>query len=107
MILKEETQQELHICKYCGAETTQSDDECYAKPQKTNNMTAVEWLKEKMKKHYEEFGGLNYSEYWNEEFKQALEMEKQQIMKAYDKGYDDFNVYEAEKYYNETYKPST
>jgi hypothetical protein len=31
-----------------------------------------------MKKHYEEFGGLNYSEYWNEEFQQALEMEKQQ-----------------------------
>ncbi len=41
-------------------------------------MTAVEWLKEKMKKHYEEFGGLNYSEYWNEEFQQALELEKQQ-----------------------------
>jgi len=73
-----EPKQELHICKYCGAETTQPDDECYAKPQKTNNMTAVEWLKEKMKKHYEEFGGLNYSEYWNEEFQQALEMEKQQ-----------------------------
>lgn len=24
--------QETHICKYCNAETTQSDDECYAKP---------------------------------------------------------------------------
>jgi len=24
--------QETHICKYCGAETRQSDDECYAKP---------------------------------------------------------------------------
>jgi|688.fasta_scaffold870724_2 hypothetical protein len=32
MIQKKETQQELHICKYCGVETTQSDDECYAKP---------------------------------------------------------------------------
>lgn len=24
--------QEIHICKHCNAETTQSDDECYAKP---------------------------------------------------------------------------
>jgi len=22
----------LHICQYCGAETNQSDDECYANP---------------------------------------------------------------------------
>jgi hypothetical protein len=36
MIPKEEPQQEFHICKYCGVETTQPDDECYAKPkQKT------------------------------------------------------------------------
>jgi hypothetical protein len=34
MIPKEEPQQEFHICKYCGVETTQPDDECYAK-QKT------------------------------------------------------------------------
>lgn len=27
-----EPKQETHICKYCNAETTQSDDECYAKP---------------------------------------------------------------------------
>jgi len=25
--------QETHICKHCGVETTQSDDECYAKPE--------------------------------------------------------------------------
>jgi hypothetical protein len=99
-----EPKQELHICKYCGAETTQPDDECYAKPQKTNNMTAVELLKEKMKKHYEEFGGLNYSEYWNEEFQQALEMEKQQIIDAVNSqrqlGWEE----KGEKYYNKTYK---
>jgi hypothetical protein len=29
----EKPKQELHTCKYCGAETTQPDDECYAKPQ--------------------------------------------------------------------------
>ena len=24
--------QKTHICKWCGAETTQSDNECYARP---------------------------------------------------------------------------
>lgn len=28
----EEPKQELHTCKYCKAETTQPDDECYARP---------------------------------------------------------------------------
>jgi hypothetical protein len=32
IISQEEAKQELHICKYCGAETNQLDDECYAKP---------------------------------------------------------------------------
>jgi hypothetical protein len=31
-IPQEEPKQETHICKYCDAETTQPDDECYAKP---------------------------------------------------------------------------
>ena len=59
-------------------------------------MTAVEWL-------IEQICG-EHTEAWQEEIKQALEMEKQQIMEAYDKGYDDFDVYEPEQYYNETYK---
>jgi protoheme ferro-lyase len=67
-------------------------------------MTAVELLKEKMKKHYEEFGGLNYSEYWNEEFQQALEMEKQQIKDAYDHHRCIGNFDNGEEYFNETYK---
>jgi hypothetical protein len=29
---QEEPKQESHICKYCDVETTQSDDDCYAKP---------------------------------------------------------------------------
>jgi hypothetical protein len=29
----EEPKQETHICKWCKAETWQSDDECYAKPE--------------------------------------------------------------------------
>lgn len=28
----ENLKQDLHICKYCGAETDQPDEECYAKP---------------------------------------------------------------------------
>ena len=31
------TKKETHICKWCGAETTQSDNECYANPKKQNN----------------------------------------------------------------------
>jgi deoxycytidylate deaminase len=29
---------ELHICKYCGVETTQPDEECYAKPKQNKIM---------------------------------------------------------------------
>ena len=35
---------EHHICKYCGAETTQSDDECYAKPKQEKLEEAAERL---------------------------------------------------------------
>jgi hypothetical protein len=34
--------QETHICKYCGAETTQPDDECYAKPKQETLEEAAE-----------------------------------------------------------------
>ena len=30
--------EELHICKYCGVETTQPDEECYAKPKQDKIM---------------------------------------------------------------------
>ena len=59
-------------------------------------MTAVEWL-------VQQICG-EHTNSWEEEIKQAIIMEKEQIIKAYDKGYDDFDVYEPEKYYNETYK---
>ena len=62
-------------------------------------MTAVEWLKEKLPSLFIEDSG-----HYKELFQQALIMEKEQILKAYDKGYDDVDVYEPEKYYNETYK---
>ena len=57
-------------------------------------MTAVEWL-------VQQICG-EHTEAWKEEIQQSLIMEKEQILKAYDKGYDD--VYEPEKYFNETYK---
>ena len=44
----ENNKQETHICKWCKAETWQSDDECYANPKNktmsNNKQTAVEWL---------------------------------------------------------------
>ena len=62
-------------------------------------MTAVEWLKEKLPSLF-----LDDSGHYKELFQQALIMEKEQIIKAYQKGYDDVDVYEPEKYFNETYK---
>ena len=61
-------------------------------------MTAVEWLKERLPSLFTDDSG-----HYKELFQQALIMEKEQIIKAYDKGYDDVDVYEPEKYYNETY----
>jgi hypothetical protein len=60
-------------------------------------MTAVEWL-------MLEKALVGYID--DEMVQQALIMEKEQIIKAYDKGYDDFDVYEPEQYYKKTYKPS-
>lgn len=60
-------------------------------------MTAVQWLIKQMTKE------KTLTESYDI-FQQALIMEREQILKAYDKGYDDVDVYEPEKYYNETYK---
>jgi hypothetical protein len=76
-------------------------------------MTAVEWLKKQVLQD-NRIDDLISGYYSKEQFRfalilkfeQALEMEKQQIIEAYDKGYDDFDVYEPETYYNKTYKPS-
>jgi hypothetical protein len=48
IIPQEEPKQESHICKYCNAETTQPDDECYAKPkQETLEEAAKKYAKGK------------------------------------------------------------
>jgi hypothetical protein len=50
----------------------------------------------------------------NEIYEQALELEKQQIIDAFNAGVNSedffcppFEISESEQYYNETYKPST
>ena len=63
-------------------------------------MTAVEWLVQK----------TELTDFWKEEIQQALEMEKQQICKAFDEGWiygDGYIDKPAKEYYSETYKPPT
>jgi hypothetical protein len=72
--------------------------------------TAVEWLQEKFNENNAKF--INWSEdYFNE----AKEMEKQQIIDAYEEGYLQCRIYglpqksrkhyeTSEQYYNETFK---
>jgi hypothetical protein len=60
--------------------------------------TAVEWLAQQMM----------HPQIFNPYIEQAKEMEKQQIKDAYIEGYSsNLNAGDSEKYYNETYKPST
>ena len=77
--------------------------------------TAVEWLYNNLKSHFEHDGDL--LEVVQFSFKQAKEMEKEQIIDAYVQGADDdyeFHInphlmkaedVDAQKYYNETFKP--
>jgi hypothetical protein len=78
------------------------------------NKTAVEWLVEQ----YEEKAGtlllLTFKELMKKEIEQALELEKQQIIEAYQWGRTDQNSKEkkwynrnARIYYSETYKKPT
>jgi len=69
-------------------------------------MTAVEWLEDCLTEQY-----LNGKFVWNTRadiealFKRAKEMEKDQIIEAYDKGEFNCGMNEsAEEYYNKTFK---
>jgi hypothetical protein len=74
--------------------------------------TAVEWLKDKLKETYDKEGKLPLA-YTLHLVEQAKQMEKEQIMKAYDDGVDyEISIYstmgvltamDSEEYYNETY----
>ena len=61
-------------------------------------MTAVEWLEEQIEKRY----GLTPTSILL--FRDAKEMEKEQIIEARVKIILDSNYVEAEQYYNETFK---
>jgi len=68
-------------------------------------MTAVEWLEEQIEKRY----GLTPTSILL--FRDAKEMEKQQIIDAYDEGYGTRDAFgdvtennAGEQYYNETFK---
>jgi hypothetical protein len=67
--------------------------------------TAVEWLIEEL------FKKIDYTQVPQKLIDQAKQMEKEQIMKAVDRGFDegckfpeDISLNNAEQYYNETYK---
>ena len=69
-----------------------------------NKQTAVELLEKKLKTY------LSWSTFLEEDFQEAKQMEKEQIMKAIDRGFDegckfpeDISLKNAEQYYNETY----
>jgi hypothetical protein len=64
--------------------------------------TAVEWLVDQLEKHYFKVDIKNTAVFY-----QAKEMEKQQIIDAYEDGYDLNNSlvnYKGTQYYNETFK---
>jgi len=60
--------------------------------------TAVEWLLNAI----ETKNGEEFSSYYSEFIQKAKEMEKEQILIAYDMGDGDVR-YQPEQYYNETY----
>ena len=65
--------------------------------------TAVEWLYNNLKSHFEHDGDL--LEVVQMSFEQAKEMERTQIVTAYDKGEFNCGVNEtSEQYYVKTYK---
>lgn len=68
--------------------------------------TAVEWLYDNLKSHFEHDGDLLEAVQFS--FKQAKEMEKQQIEDAYNADRPNIEYFELgeafEEYYNETYE---
>jgi hypothetical protein len=69
-----------------------------------NKITAVEWLYNNLKSHFEHDGDL--LEVVKMSFEQAKEMEKDQIIDAWDNGMKSDNGHfgTKEQYYNETFK---
>ena len=69
------------------------------------NLTAVEWLKEKFNEN-----GVYLSPIYNQAFEQAKEIEKEQIITAFDEGQEyeyQYHINSAPKFYSETYYQET
>jgi len=78
-------EQETHNCKWCKAETWQSDDECYANPknkQMTNKtqQTAVDILCEKLAMKLGIPQAITFYIDHQEEIREAKEMEKERTI---------------------------
>ena len=70
--------------------------------------TAVEWLYNNLKSHFEHDGDL--LEVVQFSFQQAKEMEKEQIIEAFDEGQEyeyQYHINLAPKFYSETYYQET
>ena len=62
--------------------------------------TAVEWLENEFKEAHKMFGGIDTN--WIKRFEQAKEMEKEQIMDAFNG--EPHCDGDGDRYYNETFK---
>jgi hypothetical protein len=63
--------------------------------------TAVEWLQDQFHK---DNLSKEFAKVFNSSFEQAKEMEKQQIIDAWDSAYGGDNNHDGEQYYNENYE---
>ena len=92
-----QTQQETHICKWCGAETWQSDDECYAKPKTSVEQFAISL--------YENGFLQGNGNEINNLLEQAKAMHKEEIINAtiYGDRFEGCYGLDSEQYYNETF----
>ena len=101
-----EPKQETHICKYCNAETTQSDDECYAKP-KTLDEAAENYAEGKssssvfQEAHKKDF--INGAK-WQQERMYSEEDVRTAIFKSFLLGYDKVYSNELEDIIIEQFK---
>ncbi len=76
-----------------------------------SKQTAVEWLVEKLDQCEPMYSGIQsneHKEYIDMLIEQAKEMEKEQIIDAFDTGRRKGDwIFDGEKYYNETFKNET
>jgi hypothetical protein len=78
--------------------------------EKEKQLTTVEWFVLELRKLIKEseLSDMKPSEFDTKEMmliEQAKEMEKEQIINAYDRGHNEYDIYRnGQNYYNETFK---